>query len=157
MPQETLPQIRLVPYDRTYLELSSIWLRDPEIKMLTMSVDFSRDQQERFFEGLPTRRDYKIWGVEADGQPIGAAGIKHIKGASGESWLYIGERSHWGRGLGGNILEACEDEARKLGIERLTMTALTKNERSLRAYEKSGFQPLKRDDVAGTVVMVKTL
>ena len=157
MLRESSPQIRLVPYDRTYLELSSTWLRDPEIKTLTMSPDFTREEQERFFKSLPGRRDYRIWGVEADGRPIGAAGIKHISGKTGESWLYIGERVHWGRGLGGRILEACEAEARTLGLEQLTMTALATNERSVRAYRKIGFEMVTLDVVAGTVVMAKTL
>lgn len=150
-------QISLVPFDRTYLELSSKWLRDPEIAALTMTPSFTRQDQERFFAGLSGRRDYKIWGVDADGQPIGAAGIKNISGTVGEFWCYIGERAYWGQGAGGRILEACEAEARTMGLERLTMTALATNERSLRAYGKMGFEPVPLEVAAGTVVMAKSL
>ena len=132
--------IILEPYDRTYLDLSWEWLRDPEIKALTLTPDFTREQQEAFFASLAGRDDYKIWGVASDaGEKIGAAGIKHIADAAGEVWWYIGERDYWGRGVGGQILTLCEDRARGLGIERLIMIAAADNERSVRAFEKMGF------------------
>ena len=133
--------VRLVEYDRAYLDRSWDWLRDPEIKELTMAGDFTREDQEAFFETLPTRGDYKIWGVEADGEPIGAGGIKKISGQIGEFWCYIGEREWWGRGVGGRILELCEDKARELGLEQLTMIAAARNDRSIGVFEKMGFRP----------------
>ena len=148
--------IRLVPFDRNYLDRSWDWLRDPEVKAMTMAPDFTREEQLAFFETLPGRSDYLIWGVEGpDGSPVGVSGIKHVSGSDGESWCYIGERRWWGQGIGGQILEACEVEARKRGITHLTMTALETNERSLRAYGKMGFELLSRDDEAGTVTLQK--
>ena len=133
--------IALVPYDATYLDLSWEWLRDPEIKALTLSPDFTRELQQAFFDSLPGREDYKIWGVAAhDGTPIGAAGIKHIADSQGEIWCYIGERAWWGRGVGGRILELCEDQARDLGIERLFMVAAANNARSVKAFKKLGYR-----------------
>ena len=133
-------QIHLEPYDRTYLDLSWGWLSDPEIKALTLTPDFTREQQQAFFAALPGRADYKIWGVASDeGAKIGAAGIKHIDGANGEFWCYIGERAWWGRGIGGRILELCEEQAGALGVERLIMIAAASNTRSVRAFEKMGF------------------
>ena len=132
--------ITLRSYDRTFLDHSWDWLRDPEIKALTLSPDFTRVQQEAFFASLPGRADYKIWGVASDtGEKIGAAGIKHIDGRNGEFWCYIGKRAWWGRGIGGCILELCEEQARDLGVERLIMIASADNVRSVRAFEKMGF------------------
>jgi RimJ/RimL family protein N-acetyltransferase len=151
-------KLTLVPFSREYLDRSWDWLRDPEIKAMTMAGDFTREDQERFFEGLPGREDYKIWGVESgDGAPIGVAGLKYIHASNAEFWCYIGERSYWGQGLGGRILEECEAEARKLGIDYLRMIALENNERSIRAYEKMGFAFVSRDDEAGTVTLDKSL
>ena len=88
--------IHLEPYNRVYLDLSWDWLRDPEIKALTLTPDFTREQQQAFFDALPRRADYKVWGVASDeGEKIGAAGIKHIDGQDGEFWCYIGERTWW--------------------------------------------------------------
>jgi RimJ/RimL family protein N-acetyltransferase len=134
--------IRLVPYDRAYLDRSWDWLRDPELKKLTLAGDFTREEQIAFFESLPSRLDYKIWGVASpEGEPIGAAGIKKISGSSGEFWCYIGERSWWGRKVGGRILELCEEKAHKLDLDHLTMIAGATNDRSISAFEKMGFTP----------------
>ena len=93
--------IELVPFTRDYLERSWTWLNDPEVKRLTMTPDFSRAEQAAFFDSLPGRSDYRIWGVASEaGAPIGAAGIKHIDGTSGEVFLYIGEPACWGSGTG---------------------------------------------------------
>lgn len=140
LPSSSQPEIRLTRYDRAYLDKSWDWLRDPEIKTLTLTPDFTREQQSAFFDALPGRRDYKIWGVAADHcEKIGAAGIKHINGADGEFWCYIGEREWWGRGIGGRILELCEEQALLLGIYRLIMVAAASNARSVKAFEKMGF------------------
>lgn len=150
--------ISLTQYDRTYLDKSWDWLRDPEIKQLTMAGDFTREEQVSFFESLPVREDYKIWGVAApDGEPIGAAGIKNISGSTGEFWCYIGERDWWGRGIGGRILELCEEKARDLGLDQLTMIAGANNDRSINAFEKMGFTPDPEWSTADIVHLTKIL
>lgn len=129
-----------MPYDKSYLTCSWGWLTDPEIKTLTLTGDFTRADQEAFFEALPRRRGYHIWGVEScEGEPLGAAGIKNINGSDGEFWCYIGERAWWGRGIGGSILELCEQKARCLGVEKLIMIAAASNQRSLKGFKKMGF------------------
>ncbi len=157
MVAENREKVRLVPYDRAFLDLSWDWLRDPEIKALTMAADFTRDEQRAFFDGLADRADYKIWGVEGDGVPIGAAGIKHIEGKVGEFWCYIGERDWWGRGVGGQILERCEDKAREIGLQHLIMIADSSNERSIRAFEKVGFARQPGASSAALTQLSKTL
>lgn len=149
-------RIKLVPYSRRYLDCSSVWLNDPELKALTLTPDFTRDDQFAFFDSLPSRKDYRIWGVEApDGSPIGAAGIKNIAGNNGESWCYIGERNWWGRGVGRQILEACEEKARGLGLRQLWMRALATNERSIALYAKMGFVQCPKKSTDEILVMIK--
>lgn len=132
--------VRLVPFDRKYLDHSWHWLNDPEIKGPTMTPDFTREDQEAFFETLPQRENYHIWGIESiEGEPLGAVGLKHVAGVRAEFWCYIGERSWWGRGIGGDALRLSEVEARKLGLKELTMVATSDNSRSLNAYRRAGF------------------
>jgi RimJ/RimL family protein N-acetyltransferase len=150
-------RIVLAPYTREYLERSWAWLNDPEIKRLTMTPDFSPDDQAAFFDGLPDRSDYRIWGVASDGEPIGAAGIKNIGGTSGEVFLYVGERAWWGRGIGSEILHLCEREARALGLDRLTAVISSANGRSVRAFEKAGYAIDGGGSAADIVRMTKSL
>ena len=132
--------IRLRPYCENYLEKSWGWLRDPEVKTLTMTPDFDRDDQRRFFDGLAHRSDYKIWGVELAGAgPIGAAGLKNIAGGSAEYWGYIGEKSAWGQGLGKQMLAAIEAKAAAIGIDHLYLNVTRENLRAIALYERAGY------------------
>ena len=92
-------------YDEQFLEKSWQWLHDPEIKRLTMTPDFTREDQLRWFARLPEMTDYRIWGISCGGQPVGALGLKHILGDRAEYWGYIGERHYWGGGLGEEMME----------------------------------------------------
>ena len=132
--------LRLVRYSETYLKKSWDWLQDPETKALTMTPDFARDDQRRFFDKLADRRDYRIWGVELTGEgPIGAAGLKHIDGKSAEYWGYIGEKAHWGRGLGKQMLSAIEKQARALAIDHLYLAVARDNFRAVSLYRSAGY------------------
>ena len=158
MPAAPGPRIRLVPYDRAYLDHSWDWLRDPEVKALTLAGELTRDEQLAFFDALPGREDYKIWGVESvDGEPLGAAGIKKISGSVGEFWCYIGERGWWGKGIGGEIFARCEDKARELELDQLTMIAASSNDRSISAFEKMGFVPDPDSSTATLTQLSKTV
>lgn len=158
LPHPRQPRIRLVTYDRSYLDKSWAWLRDPEIKALTLAGSFTKAEQQAFFDSLPQRADYKIWGVETlEGEPVGAAGIKRIVGTAGEFWCYIGERSWWGKGIGGEILELCEEKAKEFGLDMLTMIAAASNDRSIGAFEKMGFAPDPESSTATLRQLSKTV
>lgn len=148
--------IRLTPFTTSFLDRSWAWLRDSEIKSLTMTPDFDRESQQRFFESLPDRHDYRIWGVTlVDGRPIGAAGLKHIDGRKAEYWGYIGEKDCWGQGLGGHLLGAIENQARSLGVRSLTLTVTAQNHRAVTLYRRSGF--VATDPRADPLLMTKEL
>ena len=149
-------RIQLVPYSRAYLDRSWDWLQDPEVKHLTVTPDFDRAGQLRFFEALPDREDYLIWGLELEGTgPIGAAGLKHIRDDAAEYWGYIGEKTFWGRGLGSQILEEIEKKARDLKLTKLDLKVARYNARAIRLYKKHGYSECGGDDVE--VHMAKTL
>src|SRR5208283_2989 len=59
-------------FDERFLEKSWEWLNDPEIKRLTLTPDFTRESQARWFARLPTMKDYLIWGLLHERTPIGA-------------------------------------------------------------------------------------
>lgn len=132
-------ELRRVPYDGHFLELSWRWLNNPEIKYLTDTPTFSQQQQHAWFAGLSQRTDYLIWGVELHGEQIGVFGIKHITLEDAEYWGYIGERKYWGRGIGQWMIRMSEAEARRRGIQRLYLRVIRDNERARKAYERAGY------------------
>lgn len=129
----------LVNYDSNFLELSWKWLKDPEIKFLTLTKDFSKDDQKKFFESLPVKKNYWIRGVEYNNIPIGVLGIKHIVQDEGEYWGFIGEKEYWGKGIGLLMLIAAKNKALELSIRSLYLHVGDFNIRAKKLYEKFGF------------------
>ena len=127
-------------FDERFLKRSWEWLQDPEIKRLTMTPDFTRDQQRSWFNRLPETKDYMIWGLLCGDAPIGAAGLKHITAKDAEYWGYIGEREYWGTGLGGEMMQFAIEKAGALGLRGLYLTVHKDNVRAVALYAKAGFR-----------------
>src|SRR3954462_5453593 len=104
------------PFDERFLEKSWQWLQDPEVKRLTMTPDFTREDQRRWFARLPEMSDYLIRGIFCEGIPVGVVGLKHITKEEAEYWGYLGERSYWNQGLGREMMRFIFDQARQLGL-----------------------------------------
>jgi RimJ/RimL family protein N-acetyltransferase len=133
-------------YDECFLEHSWHWLNDPEIKRLTMTPDFTRDEQLRWFARLAEMKDYLIWGITYDATPIGALGLKHITKDEAEYWGYVGDRRFWGVGLGREMMRFSFNQARELCLSRLRLKVQRDNARAIRLYAKSGFRTLCESD-----------
>ena len=131
---------RRVPYDETYLNASYEWLRDPEMAYLTMSAAVTREQQRAWYDGLPGRTDYAIWGIEHDGRPVGVMGLKGIEPTTAEYFLYLGDKGSWGQGLGRWAFEEIVRVGRERGLATLTGLVGAHNERSLAVHEHLGFR-----------------
>ncbi len=147
MPPGTTMRSRLSfgRFDELFLEKSWQWLHDPEIKQLSMSPDFDREEQLRWFARLPDRTDYLIWGLACDGIPIGALGLKHITRDKAEYWGYIGDRGYWDAGLGGEMMRFIFKRAKKMGLNELYLKVHRDNARAIRLYTRVGFKTVSED------------
>ena len=134
-----------VKYDEIYRDRSWDWLQDAEIRDLTMTPVFTRDVQKAWFASLPEKTDYIIWGIAECGQPIGAFGLKNVTHQDAEYWGYIGERSHWGKGIGRWMVNQSLAEASRLGLTRIYLKVIIHNERAIRLYRAMGFSEAKRE------------
>ncbi len=149
-------RISLQAYDRACLDKSWVWLSDPEISALTMTPAFTREDQTTFFEQLPLRANYHIWGVLLDGaELIGAAGLKNHRGTCAEYWGYIGEKQYWGKGLGLGLFEAVEQKANQLGFSDLDLKVSVTNPRAISLYKKVGFEINPHTSTESCLQMVK--
>jgi RimJ/RimL family protein N-acetyltransferase len=129
-----------------FLELTWRWLNDPEIKALTDTPDFTREQQFAWFRGLASKTDYLIWGVWIDGAPAGVFGLKNISEGSGEYWGYIGEKEHWGKGVGTWMMSQALALASDIGISRLYLKVLKTNLGAICLYKKMQFNKYDSDE-----------
>ena len=132
----------IVNYDLTFLKKSWEWLKDPEIKALTLTPDFSREDQLKFYNSLPQKKDYWIKGVTKNNFPIGAMGLKNINiiEGSAEYWGYIGEKDYWGKGIGKFILKEALTKGKELNLKRIYLNVSNKNRIAKSLYLKMGFK-----------------
>ena len=143
--------VELAEYDAAFLEHSWRWLNDPVIKKLTMTPDFSREGQQQWFQSLPGKTDYLIFGITLAKRPIGACGLKNITASDAEYWGYIGESEFWGMGLGRQLLSAMFDLGRRRGLVSLWLKVAADNRRAIRLYEHCGFVAVSAQE--GVLVM----
>ena len=139
------PGLEFCKYDESFLEMSWQWLTDPEIKRLTMTPDFTREDQARWFARLSTVTDYLIWGLKSGDTPIGAMGLKKLTLVDAEYWGYIGDRRFWGGGFGQCLIRFALEQARRLNLTSIYLRVHRENDRAARLYEKLGFT-LERED-----------
>jgi RimJ/RimL family protein N-acetyltransferase len=139
-------EINFVPFDEQFLQHSSKWLQDEEIRMLIHASPFSAEQQQQWFEQLPARKNYLIWGVECDHQPVGVTGLKNVTTTDAEYWGYIGEKEYWGKGIGKQMMQFIEDEASRLKLNNIYLHVSVTNQRAIASYTKSGFSILSTKD-----------
>lgn len=132
-------QIKFVEYNEHFLSKSWEWLNDPEIKELTLTPDFTKEQQQAFFKNIPKRNDFKIWGVKYGDESIGVVGLKNITSHDAEYFGYIGEKDYWGAGIFKFFFYHVINECKTLQVSKLYLHVAPSNERAIKAYLKNGF------------------
>jgi RimJ/RimL family protein N-acetyltransferase len=143
---EIVSDLKFVEYDEIFLELSTKWLSDPEIKRLTMTPEIDRTKQLEWFSSLKNRNDYYIRGILYSNNPIGAFGIKNISRDCAEYWGYIGEKEYWSKGIGKYMLNYIFRYAKKSGLSYLYLKVHKDNYRAIALYKKYGFTELFQID-----------
>ncbi len=87
----------------------------------------------------PIHKDYIIKGIELNGKPIGACGLKKIKNEEAEYWGYIGEKDCWGKGYGKAIIDFMIEIGKQKSLTSLYLNVIKANIRALGLYSKMGF------------------
>ncbi len=127
--------------------------RDPEIAHLngTPPNRLPLWLLKRILKAEGRRADRETFGIfDETGQYIGTIELYDIRYASATLGIIIGERSHWGRGYGPEAMHALLDYAfHALDLENVRLSAFADNLRALSAYEKVGFQEVRRVKASG--------
>lgn len=133
--------ISLVEFDLSFVELSWNWLRDDEIRKLTRTPTFTKEEQLEWYYNLKNKTDYRIWGAKVDNQSIGVFGLKKITKVEAEYWGYIGCKEYWGNGLGRSFIGLVLDYARSvLKLSCVYLNVGPDNARAIKAYRGIGFK-----------------
>lgn len=148
-------KIVLYPFDEDFLIHSWKWLKDPDIKRLTFTSDFSKQSQLNWYKNLKGRKDYLIWGIMVDDVPVGACGLKNLTVVDGEYWGYIGEKSYWGKGVGFQMMSLIEKKAKELDLKSLWLQVLDDNTRAIKLYNSLNYGEVSREN--NFIIMRKVL
>jgi ribosomal protein S18 acetylase RimI-like enzyme len=84
-----------------------------------------------------------VWVAEDGNKVLGWISAARSRDAdssqAGEIWAVNVDPGHWGKGVGGALCTAAEQELRKQGFTDVTLWVLKDNERALRFYVSNGF------------------
>lgn len=132
--------LQLVGYDKTFFDRSKEWLLDEELNHLIHAGTIPSDEERlAWFNSLSSRKDYLIWGVAYNGEPIGVSGLKRIADGKAEYWGYIGEKAYWGKGLGKDLMKEVLEKARELDLNYVWLRVRKYNPRAINLYKRIGF------------------
>jgi len=91
---------------------------------------------------------FYVWAVVESGEYAGHAELKRRAGRSEYELVYFLQRTRWGRGLGGRVVDLLLTEARRLALPFVITTVDRRNAASLRILSRRGFGidlPLSRE------------
>lgn len=146
-------KIEFKEFDLKALEKSWEWLNDPQIKELTITPDFDKESQRKWFESLKNKTDYFIRTMEHNGNPIGVAGIKKITETDGEFFGYIGNKDYWGKKAGVQMMKYLIDYAISRNLKSIYGIMLKTNTRIYGLCKKLGFKVEK--DIDNKTIMMR--
>jgi RimJ/RimL family protein N-acetyltransferase len=135
-------RVRLRPVEERDYPLIQTWQNDPEVwwlmdyEMPFSLADIAASEQRARDEGFP-------YIIEHEGRPIGRIGINGMRRRDRICALYvfIGERSAWGDGLGTDAVDAMVGHAfKRFDLHQIELWSLADNERAIRAYRHCGFR-----------------
>jgi GNAT superfamily N-acetyltransferase len=83
----------------------------------------------------------------ANGEPVGCGGVKRLDAATGEVKRVYLRPAARGRGLGRALMEALEEDGRRLGLERLRLDTGDRQPEALGLFRALGYRDI--DDYNG--------
>ena len=143
-------KVLLRPVKRSDISYFLTWFNDAEvIQYLTMFLPLTEMAEEKFIEELGTTQAkstafFVIEAIEGDStKPIGTCSLNGInsKDHAAGFGIAIGEKEYWGRGYGTEATRLLIDYGfNQLNLHRISSSAISYNERSIRLHKKVGFQ-----------------
>ena len=144
-------KVLLRPLKRSDITNFLKWFNDPEvIQYLVMYLPLTEMTEEKWIENAASRVQagtdaiFVIEGIEGDSsKPIGTIALNGInpKDHNATFGIAIGEKDYWGKGYGTEATRLILYYGfRQLNLHRISSSAFSFNERSVRLHKKVGFK-----------------
>ena len=141
--------IELKALSRIHVSSFYEWLNDEESIMYSLSIFQkinSPTEVDRWFDTVVEDKTNLNLGIflRNSNQLIGYAGICSLSSLnkSGEYFIFIGDKSQWGKGIGCEVSrEILKVAFLEKGLNRLMLTVSEPNIGGVKSYQKAGFTP----------------
>jgi ribosomal protein S18 acetylase RimI-like enzyme len=116
---------------------------------ITVNRRMTRDEEVDWLAGYLSRVEKdQVVGIvaEVDGRFVGQVQV-YPKGGRSSHVGVLGislARDYRDLGIGSELMREAEDQARRLGIEVMTLSVFATNERAIHVYEKTGYREVGR-------------
>jgi ribosomal-protein-alanine N-acetyltransferase len=141
-------QFRLRPPRQEDAAVMTEWFADQEVTAwLAARMSMSVEAERAWLHQVEESRDTILWVIEHESRPVGTTSIGAIDWANqhGTTGTLIGDKTAWGRGIGGELMRLRADYAfLQHPLGKLKSGYLEGNEASRRAQLASGYREVGR-------------
>jgi ribosomal-protein-alanine N-acetyltransferase len=124
------------------------WFEDMEVTArVGRRFPLSLEEEQEWLRQTATDANSVYWVIEYEERPIGGTSIVGIDWANGHgtTGTIIGDKTAWGKGIGGEVMRLRADFAfRELPLRKLQSGFLEGNEASRRAQAAAGYREVGR-------------
>lgn len=124
------------------------WFEDMEVtRFMALHHPPSLEMEREFIDRMARSADDVFWVLEHEGRAVGASAIHAInwKYGFGTTGTTIGDKAHWGRGIGGESMRLRTRYAfTQLPLRKLKSGYYAGNEASARAQAAAGYREVGR-------------
>jgi RimJ/RimL family protein N-acetyltransferase len=140
--------VRLRPPKPEDAQVMITWFEDMEVtRFLELRHPPSIDSEKEWLEKIAKDPNHIQWVIEFKGAPAGTTAIVQIdwKNGFGTTGTVIGDKSVWGKGLGGEMMKLRTEYAfSQLPLRKLKSAYLEGNVASRRAQAAAGYREVGR-------------
>jgi len=124
------------------------WFEDMEVtRFMALHHPPSLEMEKEWLERMARSPDDVVWAIEHQGRPVGASAIHAInwKYGYGTTGTTIGDRSLWGKGIGGETMQLRTSYAfTQLPLRKLKSGYYEGNDASAKAQAAAGYREVGR-------------
>ena len=140
---DKLSNVRLVSFKWEHVSRTFKWVKDPDFQRLFMvRKEITWEGHQKYFRNILADSNQRVYAILNNNRHLGNCGLKNIllSKKEGELWIYIGEVSFRGKGIGCKAVELllCEGFER-LDLESIYIHVADFNTVARRFYRKLGF------------------
>jgi UDP-2,4-diacetamido-2,4,6-trideoxy-beta-L-altropyranose hydrolase len=136
-------RVSLMRFNMAHVSQTGRWLQDASLRHdFLLLGDVTAEGNLEYFRRATSDTTQRIYAIQVDGVHVGNAGIRGIdlETRSGEVWMYLGDASVRGEGVGSAATMLLLDEAfRCLGLALVRLHVGDFNAKAIAMYARLGF------------------